>query len=328
MSKDSESIKGPRKERIAVLGGLGFMGSHLCRALVENNYHVTVFDRASASRSLVSDVEAELEIIEGDISRADDVIGAITNADIVINLIHTTVPGSSMNDPAYDVMSNVVSSVNWLRRLTETKVRRLLYVSSGGTVYGRPLTHPIKETHPTDPISSYGITKLTIEKYVALYATQSEIDYRILRPSNVYGVGQQLRSGQGVIGVMAERALRGEPLEIWGTGESQRDYLYVDDLVTALLAVLNYTGQHRIFNISGGAGHSVLDIVAILREQLGFASEINYKPARKFDVPHNVLDSSLLHGETGWQPRVDLKTGIARTLEWLKTLPKQKTAGN
>ncbi len=328
MSKGSESISTSGKERIAVLGGLGFMGSHLCRALVQHGHKTIVFDRVSASRSLISDVATELEIIEGDISRADDVLSAIAETDVVINLVHTTVPGSSMNDPAYDVMSNVVSSVNWLSRLPETKVRRLLYVSSGGTVYGRPLTNPIDETHPTDPISSYGITKLTIEKYVALYATQFEIDYRILRPSNVYGVGQQLRSGQGVIGVMAERALRGEALEIWGTGESQRDYLYVDDLVTALLMILNYTGQHRVFNVSGGAGHSVLDIVAILREQLVFASEILHSPARKFDVPHNVLDSSLLHRETGWQPRVDLKTGIARTLEWLKTLPKQKTAGN
>ncbi len=328
MKQGSASILTTRRERIAVLGGLGFMGSHLCRALVQNNYQVTVFDRPAASRSLISDVATELEIIEGDISRADDVLGAIAETDVVINLVHTTVPGSSMKDPAYDVMSNVVSSVNWLSRLPETKVRQLLYVSSGGTVYGRPLTNPIDETHPTDPISSYGITKITIEKYVALYASLFEIDYRILRPSNVYGVGQQLRSGQGVIGVMAERALRGEALEIWGTGESQRDYLYVEDLVTALLAILNYTGQHRIFNVSGGEGHSVLDIVAILREQLGFASELHHSPARKFDVPHNVLDSSLLHRETGWQPRVDLKTGIKRTLEWLKTLPKQKTAGN
>jgi UDP-glucose 4-epimerase len=328
MSKGSESIDASRKERIAVLGGLGFMGSHLCRALVQNDYQVIVFDRASASRSLISDVETKLEIIEGDISRADDVLGAIANADVVINLVHTTVPGSSMKDPAYDVSSNVVSSVNWLSRLPETKVRRLLYVSSGGTVYGRPLTNPIDETHPTNPISSYGITKLTIEKYVALYASLHDIDYRILRPSNVYGVDQQLRYGQGVIGVMAERALRGETLEIWGTGESQRDYLYVDDLVTALLMILNYTGEHRIFNVSGGEGHSVLDIVNILREQLGFTPQIQHSSARKFDVPHNVLDSGLLREETGWQPAVDLKTGVARTLEWLKTLPKQKTAGN
>ena len=328
MTKDLESIQASNKERIAVLGGLGFMGSHICRALLQHDYHVTIFDRPSASRSLISDIAAQPEIVEGDISLADDVLGAIAEADVVINLVHTTVPGSSMKDPAYDVTSNVVASVNWLSRLPETKVRQLLYVSSGGTVYGRPLTDPIDETHPTDPISSYGITKLTIEKYVALYASQFGIDYRILRPSNVYGAGQQLRSGQGVIGVMAERALRGEALEIWGTGESQRDYLHVDDLVTAMLMILKYTGQRRIFNVSGGEGHSVLDIIAILREQLGFASEIHFSPARKFDVPRNVLDSSLLHSETGWQPRVDLKTGIARTLEWLKTLPKQKTAGN
>ncbi len=127
---------------------------------------------------------------------------------------------------------------------------------------------------------------------------------------------------------MAERALKGEPLEIWGSGESRRDYLYVDDLVAALLALLRYKGQHKVFNISSGVGHSVLDIVSILGDQLGSLPEIRHHPARGFDVPHNVLDSSRLRNETLWRPSVDLSTGVARTLEWLRSLPKQKRAGH
>lgn len=330
MSKTPASfvVDEQRRQRLVILGGLGFMGSRLCLALALEGVRPVIFDRPAASRSLIGELASEVEIIEGDITRPEDVLGAIAEADTVINLVHTTVPGSSMNDPVYDVMSNVAASVNWLRRLPETKVRRLLYVSSGGTVYGRPLANPIDETHPTDPISSYGITKLTIEKYVALYAALYNVDHLILRPSNVYGVGQQLRTGQGVVGVLAQRALRGEPLDIWGSGESQRDYLYVDDLVAALLSLLPYRGPHRVFNISSGEGHSVLDIVRLLRDQLGSLPEIRHHPARGFDVPHNVLDSNRLRTETNWRPTVDLSTGIARTLSWLQSLPKQKTAGN
>lgn len=322
MSATSESDSQTTR-RVVVLGGLGFMGSHICRELLKRGYDVRIFDRLYALRALVEDIQDRVEIVEGDMALTDDVLGVIADADTVIHLVHTTVPGSSMKDPAYDLSSNVIASVGWLSRLDETRVRRILYISSGGTVYGLPQTNPIKEDHPTDPISSYGITKLTIEKYVAMYASMFGIDYCILRPSNVYGPGQRLHIGQGVIGVLADRALRGEPLEVWGTGESLRDYLHIEDLVRALTALVAYTGgTHRVFNISSGVGHSVLDIISILRDRLGFAPEVIYKPARGFDVPANVLDCSRLHAETGWRPTIGLEDGIASTLEWLRTLQK------
>jgi UDP-glucose 4-epimerase len=306
--------------RVVVLGGLGFMGSHICRELVARGYRVRIFDRLYALRTLVEDIEGRVEIVEGDMALTDDVLNVLRDADTVIHLVHTTVPGSSMKDPAYDLSSNVIASVGWLSRLDETRVRRILYISSGGTVYGLPQTNPIDEHHPTDPISSYGITKLTIEKYVSMYASMFGIDYCLLRPSNVYGPGQRLHIGQGVIGVLADHALRGASMEVWGTGESLRDYLYVEDLVRALMSLVAYTGTHRIFNISSGAGHSVLDIISILRDRLGLAPEVTHKPARGFDVPANVLDSSRLHTETGWRPTIGLEDGITRTVEWLRTL--------
>lgn len=319
MSATSES--GAREGgRVVVLGGLGFMGSHICRELVARGYPLRIFDRLYALRTLVEDIADRVEIVEGDMALTDDVMNALSDADTVIHLVHTTVPGSSMKDPAYDLSSNVVASVSWLSRLHETKVRRLIYVSSGGTVYGPPQTNPIDETHPTDPISSYGITKLTIEKYVAMYAAMYGIDYCIVRPSNVYGPGQKLHIGQGVIGVLSDRALRGEPLEVWGTGESLRDYLHVEDLVNAIAGLVIYAGPHRVFNISSGVGHSVLDIIRILGDRLGFAPALLYKPDRGFDVPVNVLDSSRLYAETAWRPAIGLEDGIARTIEWLRQL--------
>ena len=313
------------RKRIVVLGGLGFMGSHICRQLIVDGHTVRVFDKLYTSQELIEDVKQDIEIIEGDISRPHDVLAAIGDADTLIHLVHTTRPGSSMEDPAFDVSSNVLPSVKWLLLLPETKVRRILFVSSGGTIYGIPRAIPIDENHPTDPICSYGITKLTIEKYIAMYASLYGIEFCFLRPSNVYGEGQRLNVGQGVIGVLADRALRGEPLEIWGSGENLRDYLYIEDMVSATIALVNYRGPHRIFNVSGGEGHSVTDIVRMLSDCIGVMPEIRLKPDRGFDVPANVLDSSRLRRETGWEPKVSLETGIARTVDWLRMSRRDAT---
>jgi UDP-glucose 4-epimerase len=223
-----------------------------------------------------------------------------------------------MSDPSYDVESNVAASVRWLSRLGETSLRRIIFVSSGGTVYGNPQSTLIDENHPTNPTCSYGITKLALEKYIAMYAGLANIDYLIMRPSNIYGKGQHLDHGQGVIGVLIDRALRGRPLEVWGTGENLRDYLHIDDFISAVGRILSYDGSQRLFNVSSGVGHSVLEILEILRRQLANLPEIKCVPSRGFDVPVNILDSSRLRDETGWQPTLKLEEGIANVIEWLR----------
>jgi len=312
---------------IVVLGGLGFIGSHLCRALLAKGCLVTIFDKLYSARELITDIEPRLKIVEGDFSRPDDVLCAIDDSDTLIHLVHTTVPGSSMQDPAQDILSNVAASVMWLRRLSETAIRQILYVSSGGTVYGVPQRTPIDERHATNPICSYGIKKLAIEKYVAIYASMFDIDYIVARPSNVYGVGQRLNIGQGIIGVMTNRALHGQALELWGNAKNVRDYLYIDDLISALLLLLEHHGEDNIFNVSSAESCSVLDIVSILTKQLGFTPQIVRKPSRGFDVPVNILDSSLLRILTGWRPKVSMQEGIKRTIEWARELHSIEKAG-
>ena len=297
---------------ILVMGGLGFIGSHLCRALLREGYRVRIFDKLYATLHLVSDIVEQVEIVQGDMQRAQDVLAVLRDVDIAVDLVHTTVPGSSMKDPGYDVESNVASHAKWLCRLGETNLSKLIYISSGGTVYGVPKTTPISEKHPTEPISSYGITKLAIEKYVAMYAGMQHINYCVCRPSNVYGEGQRLHIGQGVIGVFLDRALRGFPIEIWGDGESRRDYLHVLDLVSALKALIAYQGKERVFNISSGKGHSLNEIHGAIQQVLQKLVPSEHLPTRGFDVPVNILDNRLLMVETGWRPNVDLEKGIAR----------------
>jgi UDP-glucose 4-epimerase len=299
------------------MGGLGFIGSHLCRFLLHRGYAVRVFDRLHGSTMLVRDLLGKIEIYEGDAEKPEDVMEALARVDTVVNLIHTTVPGTSMHNPVYDIESNVAASVKWLKQLEHTDVKRIIYISSGGTVYGRTDAEPIRESHPTDPICSYGVSKLMIEKYLALYASLAGKEHIVCRPGNIYGEGQRLNIGQGVIGVFLHRYLQGLPIEIWGDGSVQRDYLYVGDMINAIYALMHYRGSRHVFHISSGVGLSLNDIVGLMRRELALELHIEHKLSRGFDVSSNILDNSLLLRETGWKPKTDIRLGIRRVYEYL-----------
>jgi UDP-glucose 4-epimerase len=305
--------------RILVLGGLGFIGSHLSRLLLKEGYQVRIFDKLHGSRYLITDIQEKVEIEEGDAERPEDILRSLRDIDIAIDFIHTTVPGASMLNPAYDVQTNVAAHASWLSQLHKTRLRRIIYVSSGGTVYGIPQKNPIGEDHPTEPISSYGITKLAIEKYISMYANIHGIDYRICRPANAYGDGQRLHIGQGVIGVFLDSCLKNQPIEIWGDGTVRRDYIYVDDIVQAIVRLIAHQGVSRVFNISSCIGYSLNDIIKIMRDDLQMPVKVNYVKSRKFDVPVNILDSSRLMRETGWKPQIDLICGMRRVYDYLKS---------
>jgi UDP-glucose 4-epimerase len=313
------SSKAKRMRRILVMGGLGFIGSHLSRRLLYDGYRVRIFDKLYGSKKLIDDIVDRVDIQEGDIEKPDDVLSALEGTDVAIHLIHTTVPGSSMQDPAYDVQSNVLSCTRWLPYMKDTGVKKIIYISSGGTVYGIPKTNPIKENHPTDPISSYGITKLAIEKYVSMYAQLSDVEYLICRPSNIYGVGQKLNIGQGVIGVFLDNALKKRPIEIWGDGSGQRDYLDVEDAVDGIIKLINYNGQERIFNLSTGIGLSLNDILNLMKNELNISFKVKYVQTRNIDVYANILDNSRLRRETGWEPSVNVSQGIQKVFNWFRS---------
>lgn len=299
--------------RALVLGGGGFIGSHLVTALLAQGARVRVLERPYRQRSKTLPAHPALEWQEGDFGNTQDIQQALEGVDTVFHLVSTTQPKSSNDDPAFDVSSNLLATLNLLELLRDRKATQLIFISSGGTVYGRPLHTPIPETHPTEPTCSYGIVKLAIEKYLALYRLLHGLDYRVLRLANPYGPGQEANRAQGAVGTFLSRVVHDEPIEVWGDGSVVRDYLYISDTISALLRAAAYKGEERIFNIGSGGGHSIREIIAAIEEVTGKTAQVRYTAARKFDVPVSVLDIKRAQHELGWQPGVHLSEGLRLT---------------
>lgn len=303
-----------------ILGGNGFIGSHLCRALVEAGHEVKVFDRPGTIPCL--EIPSNVVCVSGDFSQQDSVEQAIAGCDAVFHLVSTTLPMSSNDNPIYDLESNLVDTVRLLESARRQGVRKVLFASSGGTVYGIPQQIPMMENHPTEPVCSYGICKLAIEKYLQLFEHLYGLSYCVLRIANPYGEGQSPTRPQGAISVFAYKALLGEPITVWGDGSVVRDYIYVGDVMNAFLKALTYEGEQRVFNIGAGSGHSINDILATIEIVGEQAIKRNYVDARMFDVPANVLDIRRARQYLGWEPNVSLLDGLARSMAWLKTINK------
>ncbi|MDQ5848604.1 MAG: NAD-dependent epimerase/dehydratase family protein [Pseudomonadota bacterium] len=300
-----------------VLGGAGFIGSHITEALVQSGHHVKVFDRPHVDRLALLPREG-VEVFTGDFLNPYALASALRGTDIVFHLVSTTLPKTSNDNPVYDVESNVIGSLRLIALCREHAVRKVVFVSSGGTVYGIPKSLPVTEDHPTDPICSYGIHKLALEKYLQLAHRLYGLEYCILRPANLYGPGQRLDVSQGAVAVFLDRALQGLPIEIWGDGSVVRDYVYVDDAVDAILKAARYTGAQRIFNIGSGKGTSLNQLVAEIEKLLGRPIKVNYAATRNLDVPANVLDPALARRHLEWSATTPLGEGLRRTYEWLR----------
>ena len=303
--------------RILVLGGAGFIGQHLCRALLLSGADVRCFDlNLPKKNSIVYELEKRAEWLRGDFSDADQLKAAVDGMDYVFHLVSSTIPDTSNSDLQYDISSNVLSTLMLLEVVKYSSVKKLIFISSGGTVYGIPKTIPISELHETNPICGYGIHKLAIEKYLYLYHYNHGLDYCILRLSNPYGEAQISDRSQGVIGKFVYKVIMREKLEIWGDGNVVRDYIYIDDVIDALLLTIRYEGKEKVLNVSSGKGHSLRDIVTLMENEAETPLEVTFTSSRHVDVPLNVLDNSLIKSELKWKPSVDMKSGIRKLFEY------------
>lgn len=300
-----------------LLGGNGFIGSHLTGRLLESDHAVRVYDRGpNKFRSL----PREAEYVEGELGNHGLIREALEGVEVVYHFVSTTLPKTSNDDPIYDVRSNLVDTIQLLETCVERGVRKVVFASSGGTVYGIPQEVPIKEEHPTSPISSYGIVKLAVEKYLHLFDHLHGLDYTALRISNPYGPYQNPVGQQGAISVFLNHIYEGTPITIWGDGSVVRDYLYVSDVVDALVLAAGEETDHKVFNVGSGRGVSLNELLHLMAEVLGEQPEVRYVPGRPLDVPENVLEVSRVVEELGWRPQTGFADGISRTWEWVRSV--------
>ncbi|MBU1215140.1 MAG: NAD-dependent epimerase/dehydratase family protein [Gammaproteobacteria bacterium] len=300
--------------KILVLGGCGFIGSHLVDGLLAAGHKVRVFDRApELYRQLLTNVDYRF----GDFSDVPSLAEALEGIEVVYHLISTTVPSTSNLDPVADVQGNLLNTLRLLQLMVGKNIHKIVFLSSGGTVYGIPDTVPIPETHPLRPICSYGVVKVAVENYLQMFHQLHGLEYVVLRASNPYGERQGHAGVQGVIGTFMQKMLAGEQIEIWGDGSVIRDFIYVGDL--ARLCVL--AGQSEVtgtYNAGQGVGYSINEAVGMLSKVAGQAIEPTYRAGRGFDVPSVVLDISQACQAFEWQPSSNLECGLAATWRWMK----------
>ena len=297
--------------KILLLGGQGFIGQNLCKKLLSEGHSVTVLEKQINLNRVIPNIK----YVEGDFLDKSTYSEYLKDIDVVYHMISTTNANNSNNDIERDIKENVIGTINLLDECVDNKVKKVVFVSSGGTVYGVPEETPIKETHPTNPICSYGITKLTIEKYLNLYNHLHGLDYSVIRLANPYGPYHQ-NLMQGLINVILYKAINDDTLEIWGDGQVRRDYIYIDDAVEALSLAKDVDTQEKVINIGSGQSYSICDIISEVEKIVGKKINTDFKPARSQDVPVNVLDINKAKEVLNWEPKVGLQEGITNTYRY------------
>jgi UDP-glucose 4-epimerase len=302
-----------------VIGGGGYIGAHLVPKLLATGRSVTVIGRKKAP---LYSLPSEAIYLTGDVSQGEQMTALLNSHEEIVHLAYATVPNTSFDDPLADLLQNLPSTVELLSRIAAIG-GRLVLISSGGTVYGQAIQLPIREDHPTNPISPYGVTKLTLEKYAWLYAATHGLKVMCVRPSNAYGVGQRPHTGQGFVSTAIASALRGQAIKVYGRQGTVRDFIYVGDIAAGIVKVLERGRLLETYNLGSGVGRSTLDVIQAITPlllNLDCKIRVEYLPERVFDVQANVLDSTKLQEHTGWKPEVEFLEGIARTLDWIKKL--------
>lgn len=302
-------------KRCVVFGANGFIGSSLTRALLAAGHSVRACDVVRDFFALAPAERLECETV--DFLDEVAVRNAVRDAQWVFHLVSTTKPASSNANMAYDVQSNVVSSIHLFQACVDAGVEKVLFASSGGTVYGVPDSLPVGEDHPLRPIVSYGLTKLVIERYAELFRRQYGLRTISLRIGNPYGP-RHYDQQQGVIPVFIRRMQHDQPVEIWGDGSVVRDYVHVDDVSRAFIAAAAYDGDDAVFNIAAGEGHSLREILERLGRLAGVPPRVEFRAARGFDIPALVLDTRRALTLLGWKPLINFDDGLAATWQSLK----------
>lgn len=299
---------------ILLIGGNGFIGVNLANYLGPRAGVISIMTRSA--RLMHKDLRA-IKLVNADYGDRSALRAALVDIDVVCHLVSQTSPSTSMSNIEADVYDNVLKSIALMDECVHAGVKKIIYVSSGGAIYGQPERLPVNEKAPTDPQSGYGISKLTIEKYLSLYKQQYGLNYIIVRPSNPYGPWQEASQFQGLITTTLLALKDSQTIKIWGDGSSVRDFIYIDDLVQAIsLAIFKETEAH-VFNIGSGEGVSVTQILDMATKITGRSTAIVFEDFRSFDVKTIYLDIRRARSDLGWTPKIRLDEGIERTWRFM-----------
>lgn len=302
-----------------LIGGDGFIGRHLACRLAATGRDILVLGRKS---SAMAPLPARVRYVSGDYGDLTTLRTLLRDADEVVDLAYATVPKSSFEDPIHDLNGNLPLAVGMLRLASDLgHLRRIVFVSSGGTVYGHASSLPVPEHAPTNPVSPYGITKLAIEKYGLMFHHLTGLPVTIVRPANAYGEGQQPYRGQGLIATAIASVLHKRPMTLFGSDRVVRDYIHVEDVAGGIAAALERGTVGALYNVGSGVGHSTRDVMSMISDMAlreGFKPEFVEMPARPFDVLANVLDCGRLRSDTAWRSTVELAEGLQRTWQWAR----------
>jgi len=301
-------------KKALITGGAGFIGSHIALKLLRENIEVAVVDNLSKGNK--SNLPGNLSFYNVNILNEAELeeIFLKERPDYVIHQAAQVSVQSSMEDPAYDAKINTIGTLNLLRLSAKYKVKKFIFASTAA-VYGMPLYLPIDELHPANPISFYGVSKLTSETYIQLFKKFHGLDYCILRYGNVYGPKQNAQGEAGVISIFIDRLLSNQPLEIYGDGKQTRDFIYVKDIANGCyLALLN--GTNDILNLSTETQTSISDLAEVLVQISGRKAPIVYHQAKEGDIPCSCLKNQQAIEKLNWAPSYSLLEGLNETMEY------------
>lgn len=306
------------RKNILVLGGCGFIGSHVVDRFLAAGDSVRVLSRNPEIFRLPL---AEVDYRFGDLRNQVFLENCLTGIDIVVHLVSSTTPKESNEDMVFDIESNLVHSVLTLQCCVKVGVEKLVFVSSGGAIYGNPLTCPVTEKSSTSPLCSYGVVKLAIEQYLAMFESLYGLNSVTLRVANPFGPRQNPLGSQGVVAAVLHKMHKGAPIILWGDGSVVRDFFYVQDLADAIYNAAKIETKSRVFNIGSGVGLSLRDLLIIIRREIEIDFEIQYEPGRSFDVKEIYLDISKAKMELCWKPEKSMGDALRETWKFITSNP-------
>lgn len=304
--------------RILVTGGAGFIGSHVVDAYVAAGHQVAVLDNFSTGRA--SNVNPAAEVHHVDVREQAEVakVVAAFQPDVINHHAAQAEVPKSVADPAFDAHVNILGGLNLLKASVDNSVRKFIFSSTGGALYGEPDVVPADEDHPVRPLSPYGTSKYAFEQYLGTYQRTFDLDYTVLRYANIYGPRQDFHAEEGrVMAIFASRMLLGKPVTIDGDGTQSRDMLHVADVATANLAALE-RGSGGTFHVSTGIPLTVNDMFRKLALLTDYKIEPRFGPARKGDVYRIALDNSRAREQLGWQPQIRIEEGLRLTVDYFR----------